>query len=202
MIVKVCGMRDAKNICEVEELEIEYMGFIFYPKSSRFVDITLPATRMGLHRTAVFVNETLSKMVEVAKEQNISTIQLHGTEKSEVATELKRLGYSVIKAISVATVDDLCQIENRYNMVDLFIFDTKCSGFGGSGAKFDWSILDCYKGKIPFLLSGGIGEDDADQILAFKHPSFAGVDLNSRFEIDSAFKDVEKLKKFIEKIRK
>ncbi len=84
---------------------------------------------------------------------------------------------------------------------DMLLFDTKCASVGGSGRKFDWSVLDAYDGDMPFLLSGGIGPDDADEVLAFRHPQCIGIDLNSKFEVSPAVKDVDKLKNFIEKIR-
>ena len=83
----------------------------------------------------------------------------------------------------------------------MFLFDTKCSSAGGNGEQFDWSILNDYDGDVPFLLSGGIGPDDVEKIKSFNHPKFAGIDLNSCFEIEPGLKDVEKLKKFISQLK-
>ena len=107
----------------------------------------------------------------------------------------------MFKAISIASAEDFGKCSQYEGVVDMFVFDTKCAGHGGSGRQFDWSVLDSYKGNTPFLLSGGIGEDDAQRILSISHPLMAGVDLNSRFETEPAVKDVERLSHFIAQLK-
>lgn len=113
----------------------------------------------------------------------------------------KTAGSAGDKAFSVAVADDLKVTGNYAASCDLFLFDTATSGYGGSGQSFDWEILQHYTGTVPFLLSGGIGEDDAAKVAAFRHPRFAGIDLNSRFELSPGIKDIEKLNRFIKKLK-
>ena len=126
----------------------------------------------------------------------------HGNESPEDCRALYQLGFPLIKAFSIASASDLSRTEAYEDCVDYFLFDTKCSGFGGSGRQFDWSLLSAYKGRTPFLLSGGITPSSAESILQFKHPAFAGIDLNSGFETSPAIKNVQQLKEFVELIRK
>lgn len=135
-------------------------------------------------------------------------MQLHGEESPVMIQNLKatvvpdiRKELKVIKAISIANKDDLQKCQQYEGLVDMFLFDTKCASVGGSGKKFDWQMLQAYKGNTPFLLSGGISPDDAESIKEFHHPMFAGVDLNSKFEIEPGFKDVEKVKTFISEMQ-
>ena len=110
-------------------------------------------------------------------------------------------GYAIIKAFSIATEEDLTPVADYEDRADYFLFDTKCSSYGGSGKQFDWSVLSAYKGQTPFLLSGGINPDSAEALRNFSHPKLAGIDLNSGFETSPGMKDVEKLKTFIDKIK-
>ena len=107
----------------------------------------------------------------------------------------------LIKAISVSTADDIQKYKEYVGTVDLFLFDTKCKAYGGSGEQFDWQVLEQYDGDVPFLLSGGIGLEDAERIKAFHHPRCVGIDLNSKFEIEPGLKDVAKLKEFLQAIK-
>lgn len=206
MIIKVCGMRDADNIREVAELGIDLMGFIFYPKSPRYflmekgneaVLRLLPLKKVG-----VFVNASMDEIQTTAIRLNLNYLQLHGNESPEDCRALYQLGFPLIKAFSIASASDLSRTEAYEDCVDYFLFDTKCSGFGGSGRQFDWSLLSAYKGRTPFLLSGGITSSSVESILQFKHPAFAGIDLNSGFETSPAIKNVQQLKEFVELIRK
>ena len=110
-------------------------------------------------------------------------------------------GVKIIKALSIGSPEDVSRYKEYEGVVDLFIFDTKCKTVGGSGEQFDWDVLKLYDGQTPFLLSGGIGPDDVERVKSFSHPQFAGVDLNSRFEIEPGLKDVEALRQFIQAIR-
>lgn len=201
MIVKVCGMREPDNIREVETLQPTMMGFICWEKSPRYV-AAVPSYLPKCQRVCVFVNPSINYALQMADSFKADHLQLHGSETPDFCQELKQAtGLKIIKAISIANSADIEKSKKYQGIADIMLFDTKCATVGGSGVKFDWSILDSYSGTTPFLLSGGIGPDDAESILSIKHPMFAGVDLNSGFESSPAVKDIPKLKKFITSIR-
>ena len=188
-------MRDAENIREVEALGIDMMGFIFYPKSSRYVSEQPAYLPQKCKRVGVFVNEDVENIKKIADNYALDFIQLHGHESIEDVQKLQ--DRKVIKAFNIATKEDLDATVPYVGLVDYFLFDTKGPSVGGNGEKFDWSILDAYNGDTPFLLSGGIGPDDAERIKTFRHPKCIGIDLNSRFEIEPGIKDIVKLKTFL-----
>ena len=199
-------MREPENINEVETLEVDFLGFIFYSGSSRYIgDCRGYLETMQLYtkpKAGVFVNETFDNIIEKAELCSLDYLQLHGNETPDLCSELRQRGYSVIKVFSIATADDFKATEKYSGCCDYFLFDTKCTGYGGSGRRFDWSLLDEYKGQTPFLLSGGLTPDCAVDIKQINHPQFAGIDLNSGFEISPAKKDIDKLKSFINHVRK
>lgn len=198
-LIKVCGMRQAENIREAEALGIDWMGFIFWPKSSRYVAERPTYLPTRCKRVGVFVDEQIEQVRHVAEDYALDIIQLHGNESPEYVRTLA--GHTLIKAFNIATADDLSQTRPYEGIVDLFLFDTKGRAVGGNGEKFDWTVLNAYQGATPFLLSGGIGPDDAGRIRAFRHPRCIGIDLNSRFEVSPAFKDVDLLREFVKNIR-
>lgn len=198
-LIKVCGMREAENIREAEALGIDWMGFIFWPQSSRYVAERPTYLPTRCKRVGVFVDEQIEKVRHIAEDYALDIIQLHGNESPEYARTLG--GRTLIKAFNIATADDLAQTRPYEGIVDLFLFDTKGRTVGGNGEKFDWTVLNAYQGAMPFLLSGGIGPDDAERIRAFRHPRCIGIDLNSRFEVSPAFKDVDLLREFVKNIR-
>ena len=202
MMIKVCGMRDAENIREVEALGIDLMGFIFWPKSSRYVNERPAYLPSKCKRAGVFVDEDTETIKQVTDDYALDIIQLHGHESPELISHLSALTshISIIKAFSIATASDLEQTKGYEGLVDYFLFDTKGPSVGGNGVQFDWQVLDHYHGKTPFLLSGGIGPEDAERIQAFYHPQCIGIDLNSRFELSPGVKDINKLKTFLQKI--
>jgi len=202
MIIKVCGMRDPQNIKEVAELGVNWVGFIFYPKSPRRILINYKLSTINCKRVGVFVNATFEQMMEAVATYQLDYLQLHGEESPELCFALQKRGISVIKAISVSSTEDIKSTEKYEGYVDYFLFDTRCEGYGGSGQQFDWSVLTAYKGKTPFLLSGGISPESVDALREFSHPQFAGIDLNSGFEIEPGLKDVNKLRSFISQLNK
>ena len=152
----------------------------------------------------VFVNDMPQNIVTAVYNYHLSYVQLHGDESPVMIDNLRRTlvpdivpQIKIIKAISVSSAEDLKRCEQYEGHVDLFLFDTKCKGYGGSGQKYDWSVLEAYTGPTPFLLSGGIGPDDAARLRDFHHPQCVGIDLNSKFETAPGMKDVEKLKTFL-----
>ena len=219
MVIKVCGMRDAQNIREVSQLGVDMIGMIFYPKSPRYVemqsshagiipdyvkeDINIKSAKSPA-RVGVFVDDMVQNIVTRVVNYHLDYVQLHGNEPREMCENLRltldpdiRPGIKIIKAISVSDASDIQKYKEYVGAVDLFLFDTKCKTVGGSGRQFDWQVLEQYDGEIPFLLSGGIGPEDASRLHAFHHPKCIGIDLNSRFEIEPGVKDVEKLKGFL-----
>ncbi|MFV0417769.1 MAG: phosphoribosylanthranilate isomerase [Dysgonomonas sp.] len=200
MIIKVCGMKNPDNIKELGQLPIDYMGMIFYEKSPRFVDrlteSDLQILPKDIKRVGVFVNAGADYIKAKIKEYNLDFIQLHGGESPEFCAELNKI-IPVVKAFSVSEIKDLEKTEAYEGTANLFLFDTKTPQYGGSGQKFDWNILNEYKGTRPFLLSGGISADDAESIKAIRHPQFYGIDLNSKFELEAGLKDIQLLQQFI-----
>lgn len=199
MIVKVCGMRDAQNIRDVEKLGVDWIGMIFWPQSKRFVAEVPSYLPKHQKRVGVFVDAPLEDIRQHISDYQLNIIQLHGQESPDYMKALKP--HTTIKAFNIAKADDLVQTEQYEGIADYFLFDTKGLMVGGNGQKFDWSVLTTYHGKTPFLLSGGIGLDDAESIGSFHHPCCIGIDLNSRFEISPALKDTDKLRTFLGKIK-
>lgn len=205
MTVKVCGMRDPDNIRELEATGmVDWMGFIFYEKSPRFVGPEPPEYLPDCPKVGVFVNPTIEYVRTMVPRFGIRLVQLHGNESPEFCKELLESmpDIYVIKAFSVKTEDDLEKTLAYESVVDGFLFDTPCAGYGGSGKTFDWTLMRRYHGHIPFLLSGGIGPDSLEALINFSHPLWYGIDLNSRFETAPGVKDVEALESFISELRK
>ena len=200
MVYKVCGMRNAENIREVSALGIDLMGFIFWPKSSRYMAEPPSYLPTDCKRVGVFVDASLEDIRQHIHDYQLDIVQLHGHESPEFAKALKPA--MIIKAFNIATAEDLAQTIPYEGIVDFFLFDTKAQLPGGSGEQFDWSVLSQYEGTTPFLLSGGIGPDDAERIKTFHHERCIGIDLNSRFELAPALKDVHQLKEFLKKVKR
>lgn len=204
MIIKVCGMREAENIREVEALGIDLMGFIFWEKSSRYISKRPAYLPTKCKRVGVFVDEDIESVKRIADDYALDYIQLHGHESSDYCAQLQ--GLHLIKAISVSSRNDIATYKTYEGLVEYFLFDTKCPSVGGSGQQFDWSVLSAYDGSTTFLLSGGIGPDDAERLRAlrvldgFPVERCAGIDLNSRFELAPGLKDVIKLQAFIKEL--
>ena len=188
-------MREADNIRAVEALGIDMMGFIFWPKSSRYVSQRPDYLSKRVKRVGVFVDEDPEQVKRLADDYALDYIQLHGQESPSYIFQLR--GLHVIKAFNISTAEDLLQTQSYEGLVDCFLFDAKGKSVGGNGEKFNWDVLDAYQGATPFLLSGGIGPDDAERVNAFYHPKCIGIDLNSRFELSPGLKDVAKLKEFM-----
>ena len=210
MMIKVCGMREAENIREVEALGIDLMGFIFWPKSSRYVNERPAYLPTQCKRVGVFVNASIEEIMQKVQDYALDYIQLHGSESPEQISHLSPLTshLSIIKAFNIATTEDLEATKPYEGLVDYFLFDTKGKSVGGNGEKFDWSVLSDYVGETPFLLSGGIGPDDAERVKSFLTSHLSpltskkciGIDLNSRFETAPAIKDVAVLSRFLSQL--
>ena len=200
-------MRDAQNIAQLLELNPDFMGMIFWTKSSRFVDFNLCPSEALVQKFAVtkkvgvFVNQSLDEVLTVAAKFNLDYVQLHGNETPEDCEFFKLKGIGVFKAFGIGTKQDLEKLESYKNVVDMFVLDTKTEGYGGSGKKFDWTILNGFSVPKPFLLSGGIGLEDIETVIKLKINNMAGIDLNSKFEISPALKDIYKLKDVFKKCK-
>ena len=199
MIVKVCGMRDAGNIRELEALGIHWMGMIFWPKSKRFVSVPPSYLPKQTRKVGVFVDASAEDIRQHVEAYQLDMVQLHGQESPDFLKSLKSL--TIIKAFNIATAEDLQKTADYEGLADYFLFDTKGKAVGGNGEKFDWSVLDSYHGSTPFLLSGGIGPEDASSVKSFRHQKCIGIDLNSRFETEPGLKDITKIKQFLEEIK-
>jgi len=199
-------MKYPENIRSIANLQPDFMGFIFYPKSPRYAEPldleTLQSLPKSIKKIGVFVNESLENILTIVYKYNLDGVQLHGSENVEICSKLKDTGLLVLKAFPIADAYNFNVTKNYEGACDYFLFDTKTEAYGGSGVKFDWRILNEYKGETPFLLSGGIAADDAEAILEIEHPKFAGIDLNSKFEVSPGLKNVELLKGFMKEIRK
>jgi len=203
LIIKVCGMKFTQNREQVEQLPVDLLGYIFYAPSKRFVGEQPDAGlfNSALPKVGVFVDENAFEILGLAKNFGFEYIQLHGKENPLTCQILKNQGLKVVKAFSVDEAFNFNTTQSFEGVVDYFLFDTKTKLHGGSGQKFDWEVLKKYTGKTPFLLSGGIGPDDAESILKLDYSMLAGVDLNSGFEEEPGMKNIEKLKKFIHELK-
>lgn len=205
MIIKVCGMRDSANIKEVDEIEeVTWMGFIFFPRSSRDVESLPEYLPQHTKRVGVFVNADTDTLLQRISDFGLDFVQLHGHETPEYCKELLQQTngkVKIIKMIQIETLEDLNIVSDYKGIANYLLFETKTKDYGGSGRQFDWEILRHYRGSIPFLITGGIGKDDAERLKSFQHPMFAGIDLNSKFEISPALKDVEAIKTFIKRYK-
>ncbi len=191
------------NIDEVLSLNPQYIGFIFYPSSSRFVgelDQEYIKSLKNVKKTAVFVNATVDAIVEIVKKYQFDAIQLHGNESAAFCHDLKeRTGLEIIKAFGIDPEFDFNQLEAYLLNVDYFLFDTKTSIYGGSGNVFNWDVLKKYSYDKPYFLSGGIGPDNFLDAYTFKDERLYAVDLNSRFESSPGIKNLLLLKQALKK---
>ena len=202
MIVKVCGLKEINNINQLNEIDIDLIGFIFYNKSSRFIDFEINTSHITKKKVGVFVNESLENIKKKIKNYNLNYVQLHGDETPKFTEKL--MNYcKVIKAFRISENFDFDSTNQFTDCCDLFLFDTFSKNFGGSGKKFDWKRLKGFN-KKKFLLSGGIDLNSVDEINNIKNENdfLLGIDINSRFEISPGLKDIKKINMFLKKLNK
>lgn len=203
MLIKICGLRD--NFSDVVALKPDFAGLIFYQKSPRFVELSqepvLKQKLTDVKKVGVFVNADKDYILGRVSEYNLDLVQLHGNESPELCAEIRK-SLPVIKAFGISSESDLQSAEQYAQYVDYLLFDTKTKGYGGSGVKFDWQMLQNVNISQKFLLSGGISLDDLEDIKALKINNLVGVDLNSRFEDAPGLKNIEKLKQALNIVRK
>ena len=206
MKIKVCGMRNQSNIEDLVKLKPDYIGFIFYPKSKRFIGEQIPDEIQALipvyiQKVGVFVDEPFDSLLEKFRGNKLDMIQLHGSELPVYCERLTKLDIPVIKVFSIDSDFDFEKIKPYNPFCDYYLFDTAGDLRGGTGIKFDWKKLDQYKEDKPFFLSGGIQSTDVEEIKHIAHNELYAIDINSGFEIEPGVKDIPNLKSFIEKIR-
>ena len=199
LIIKVCGMREEQNISDLEKLDIDWMGMIFWSGSKRYVSRPPSRLPQRVKKVGVFVDANLDDIRQHVSDYQLDIIQLHGHETPAFLEVLKPL--TLIKAFNIADTSDLQNTKVYEGIADYFLFDTKGKIVGGNGEKFDWTVLTAYEGATPFLLSGGIGPDDVQKVKQFHHHKCIGIDLNSRFESAPGLKDIVQLQTFIKQIR-
>jgi phosphoribosylanthranilate isomerase len=196
-------MRDASNMLEVGKLLPDYMGFIFYPPSPRYVgeDFQMPVgLNNAIHRVGVFVNEHVDRMIELRARHNLSHVQLHGDEPVVVCEQLKKKGLNVIKVFRIGPDFDFSVTLPYKKAVDYFLFDTKGKHYGGNAQVFDWSILDQYDQEIPFFLCGGLTVENIQHVQRLKQMNLHALDLNSGVEDSPGVKNVLLIKEVIKKL--
>ena len=220
MKLKVCGLTQLNQIQELINLGVDFLGFIFYEKSPRFVlnYLSLEEIKSIQHqgKVGVFVNETVEKILEISEKAGLNLIQLHGDENPEFTLELREKLNSNVKIIKVFRIGETFNFQlSIFNInVDYFLFDTDSKAFGGTGKTFDWNILNQIEIPKPYFLSGGISLENIDELLNFVKVNLhenktltklnpqkpLALDINSKFEIEAGVKDLEKIRLLMDKI--
>ncbi|MBI5373763.1 MAG: phosphoribosylanthranilate isomerase [Sphingobacteriales bacterium] len=203
MNIKVCGITEMKQLQQLDGLDIDFAGLIFYKDSPRYVGDKLNAKDVkkadfDLKKTGVFVNPEMIEVLDAIDEYGLEVVQLHGDESPEICEDLSS-EVEVIKAFRIKGDEDIDKLVAPYDAAcDYYLFDTGGlkESFGGTGKQFDWTILSKAKIEKPFFLSGGIGVEDAARVKAFKHPDLFGVDINSKFETAPGVKDMKLILQF------
>jgi phosphoribosylanthranilate isomerase len=210
MRVKVCGMTSTQQVHQLEEIGVEFAGFIFYSKSPRYVFKNMPVNEIKrikgkINKVGVFVNADADAILRTVDECGLYLVQLHGDESPRVCERIANY-VSVIKAFRIADDDHIeWKIREYYDAVDMFMFDTEGTGYGGTGKKFNWELLKEQNIRKPFFLSGGITSDDAESLKTFQKEEVAkdlfAIDINSKFEVMPGVKDMDKVKGFVESLK-
>lgn len=199
--LKICGMKYPENIVEISALHPDYLGFIFWEKSIRNMDVdSIPKIQPSIKKVGVFVDASIDEIKTKVNLFQLDIIQLHGNETIAFCKELKKLNIEIIKVFSINNFFDFSILKDFIPQIDYFLFDTKGKLPGGNGITFNWKILENYPYEKPFFLSGGIGKTEVDAIKDFFQTEVAkkciAIDVNSRFETKPAYKSEIKLRKF------
>jgi phosphoribosylanthranilate isomerase len=195
MKLKICGMKFSENILKVGSLLPDFMGFIFWEKSSRYFDGEMPILPQTIKKVGVFVDESIEIIQSKIEKYDLDCIQLHGTESVAYCQKLKEIPIEIIKVFSVKDNFDFEILNNFESVCDYFLFDTKGELPGGNGTTFDWNILKKYPSIKPFFLSGGIGIEEIKLLKEINLPVYA-IDVNSKFETESGLKNRKLLQSF------
>lgn len=204
--IKVCGMRDRENILSLVELNPDYIGFIFYERSKRYVGELFDPAITGLvpphiEKVGVFVNADPDYVDQKFSQYKLQYAQLHGNESPGYCKNLADRGIQIIKAFGVDDEHSFSGMNDYIEYCHFFLFDTRSHLAGGSGKKFNWKVLNSYPHAKSFFLSGGIGPDDHREMAGLSHLNIHALDINSRFELKPGYKNIDTIKKFSEKIR-
>tara|TARA_B100000900_G_C20565820_1_gene711034 strand:- start:601 stop:1221 length:621 start_codon:yes stop_codon:yes gene_type:complete len=203
MKFKVCGLFNEENIYQVARLNPDYIGHIFWEKSVRYVRNNTPKLKKEIKKTGVFFNSSFESVVHKIKTHDLQCVQLHGDESIQFCKKILDNGTQVIKSFRVDDNFDFSILKSYDDYCDLFLFDSKSQLPGGTGNSFNWKILEKYKLKKEFFISGGIGIHSIDSLFElFKMDlPIYGIDVNSKFEDDMYLKKIDELKIFIETIK-
>jgi phosphoribosylanthranilate isomerase len=207
MKLKVCGLTDKNNILEmIQEVNPDYLGFIFYEPSPRFVEKRLDSLFVkslpgDINKTGVFVNSSREYILERSEKYGLKTLQLHGNEDPGFCSQMKSMGYEIIKVFRISESIDISFMQTYQEACDLILFDTAGKYKGGNGLKFNWELLNEYTLDQPYFLSGGISPGDEGIIRSIHDNRLFGVDINSRFELEKGYKNVLKIKQFSNAIK-
>lgn len=212
MKIKICGIKYKDNLEQIIPLLPDYLGFIFYPKSSRYMKETLAVEDVKsipnhIKKVGVFVNESISELLKTIKEYNLDAIQLHGDEPPEYLMDISNIFTSlnmkveIIKAFGIDENFELQKLNDYKQYCNYFLFDTKTPKYGGSGQKFNWQLLAKYDNEIPLFISGGIDVEDFEGITKLEHLNIEAIDMNSKLEIEPGLKNIGKVKEAIEIIK-
>jgi phosphoribosylanthranilate isomerase len=193
--VKICGL--TSKLDQISELDIDYVGFIFYSKSPRYVvgklsPEELAALPSRIQKVGVFVNEDQQLIKQLVLDYQLDFVQLHGIESPEVCQDLQQQDIRVIKAFGVGEQFDFEVLKPYLGKVSFFLFDTATVSHGGSGKAFDWSLLKQYPFEVPIFVGGGVGVDNLESLLSQEIPHLYAVDMNSKLEISPGLKDIAK----------
>jgi phosphoribosylanthranilate isomerase len=203
--IKVCGINDRQNAAEVAAAGPDFMGFIFYPGSKRFVgndpEEELFRNIPGIHKVGVFVNEKEEAVIHTTRRFALGWVQLHGNESPSYCAAIRKAGLKVIKAAGVDGDFGFDSLDAFLPVCDYFLFDSRTTGYGGSGKQFNWEKIKDYSGDKPFFLSGGIDPGNVSAIRAINHPLLFAVDINSKFEIRPGIKNTLAVKNFLENLK-
>ena len=191
------------NTAEVATLQPDFLGFIFYEASPRNFDGEIPELPSAIKKVGVFVDEKIEVVLDLISKHQLNAIQLHGNESPEYCAELKErsnIEIELFKVFSVKDEFDFSRLKPFEDEVDYFLFDTKGKLPGGNGYTFNWNVLKNYPSTKPYILSGGIGLDEIEKLKAFKTSSASkycyAIDVNSKFEIEPGFKNINEIEKF------
>lgn len=207
MRIKVCGMTSTEQVLQLDEMGVEFAGFIFYPKSPRYVYKFMPKPEVkkikgkGINKVGVFVNAPVEEVLQAVDDCGLHLVQLHGDETPKYCEKIANY-VGVVKAFRLREEDNvLWKVKDYMDIADMFLFDTEGAGYGGTGKQFDWNILRGLQIGKPFFLSGGIGPDDTEKLAQFAKERVAkdlfSIDVNSKFETSPGIKDMETLTRFI-----
>ena len=198
MKLKVCGMREKKNIISLADLKPKYIGFIFWTSSARYVDQSTPSLPEAIKKTGVFVNATIEFIQSTVQNHQLKAVQLHGEETPDYCSIIQGFGVEVIKSFTIKDQFDYNKINIYEDYCDYYLFDTKGKLPGGNGYAFDWTLLNAYPSEKPFFLSGGIGPNELIKIkdLINKPLPLYAIDVNSKFEYSPGLKNIDLIRQF------